>query len=131
MDVWSSANLQLRQEEDSGIREIKRLLENFPDRRPLWSELGGVPEDTKKLWTVWNELRVVDGVLYRESASPNALEKGKEVGRTGGTSESVFPVGSWRDVRWSSWYCKDSRSSPAESLLARLVQGCGIVYPGL
>ena len=49
VDVWSSANLQLKQEEDSGIREIKRLLENFPDRRPLWSELEGLPEDTEEM----------------------------------------------------------------------------------
>ena len=73
-DVWSSANLQLKQEEDPGIRETKRLLENFPDRRPLWSELEGEPEETKILWTMWNELRVIDGVLYRISASPNAQE---------------------------------------------------------
>ena len=46
--------------------KTKRLLENFPDRRPLWSELEGEPEETKILWTMWNELRVIDGVLYQD-----------------------------------------------------------------
>ena len=89
-DVWSSANLRLKQEEDPGIRETKRLLENFPDRRPLWSELEGVPEDTKIMWTVWSELRIIDGVLYRASSSPNAQGQEKRLVVPAELREALF-----------------------------------------
>ena len=59
--------LQLK---DPDIEEFCRLLENFPDRRPPWNELEGVSEETKIMWTVWNEFEVVNDVLYRRSVSP-------------------------------------------------------------
>ena len=55
---------------DPDIEEFFRLLQNFPDRRPSRNELEGVSEETKIMWTVWNEFEVVDDVLYRRSVSP-------------------------------------------------------------
>ena len=74
-DDWSPETMKLKQLQDPEISEFRQLLLNNPDHKPKWSELEGVTEYSKILWSMWDEFRLVNNVLYREAVSPVTREK--------------------------------------------------------
>ena len=59
---------------DPQLATFHRLMEQNTDRIP-WEEVIGLDKTTKELWTQWNRLAMMEGVLYREYETPDGLQR--------------------------------------------------------
>ena len=78
-ELWTPAFLKEEQSKDPEVSEFRDLMLQFPDRKPFWSELEGLLESTKILWTMWTEIRVIEDVLYRITTDPVTQEERKQL----------------------------------------------------
>ena len=78
-EQWSSTFLKEEQSMDPEISEFRELLMQYPDRKPFWSELEGLYESTKILWTMWTEFQVNEGVLYRVTTDSVTKEERRQL----------------------------------------------------
>ena len=64
--TYCSDDLKKAQTEDKDIVSIMKLLKEHPHRKPKGNEISHHGPVVKSLWTKWGEIRIRDGVLFRE-----------------------------------------------------------------
>ena len=67
--VWSVADIQEAQREDSSIGPVVKWLKNSQDR-PAKSDVALFSDATKLYWAQWASLRLKDGLVYRLWETP-------------------------------------------------------------
>ena len=67
--VWSVADIQKAQLEDSSIGPVAKWLKNSQDR-PAKSDVALFSDTTKLYWAQWASLRLKDGLVYRLWETP-------------------------------------------------------------
>ena len=64
MLTWSKDDLKQWQEEDPLLVKVVGWLGR--DTPPAWEDLKPEGQEMRKLWTIWKELEVQEGILYRK-----------------------------------------------------------------
>lgn len=61
----SNAELQDAQRQDKDIAPILKAMDKSPNE-PKWEDISPASSATKELWSQWDQLTLIDGVLYRK-----------------------------------------------------------------
>lgn len=60
---WTSQEMCQFQDDDSVLKEVKELLSL--DSKPSYDEIASKCKDVKSYWTQWEQLELIDNILYR------------------------------------------------------------------
>ena len=72
---WSPIQLAQLQSEDADFKELFAMKVTFQDVRPQFSDVAASSENTKLLWSMWDDIFFTNGVLYRKSFAEDGLRE--------------------------------------------------------
>ena len=72
-DLWAAESVKRMQKEDLALGEFYELKIKAKDQKPAWTDVQGLSETSKTLWNMWEDIMLMEGVLYRRSFNKTNL----------------------------------------------------------
>ena len=73
-DFWDPIKLAELQKHDIALAEFYVMKSEKGNEKPPWESIKGCSDITKTLWTLWSEIIIEDGVMYRKVQKLEAME---------------------------------------------------------